>query len=109
LLRRRLAIVEKLVPQDPVALADTLDDLADALVELRRHSEAEPLRRRVVDILEAILPAHHRQLVIAANKHAVLLGDGLGWFDQAEPLLPRALAIFEKTLAPDDPTGSARG
>ncbi|HSS51740.1 MAG TPA: tetratricopeptide repeat protein, partial [Thermoanaerobaculia bacterium] len=67
-----------------------------------RLAEAEPLMRRVVEIMEANLGQSHPNGATALNNLAQLLQD-TNRLAEAEPLMRRAVEIIEASLGTDHP------
>jgi tetratricopeptide (TPR) repeat protein len=99
LMRRALAIEEKLRPDDPV-FAYRLNVLVQLLQATNRFAEAEPLMRRALAIDEQTFGPDHPDVARDLNGLAVLLQD-TNRLAAAEPLLRRALAIDEKSFGAD--------
>ena len=66
------------------------------------HSDAEPLYRRVVEILEASYGSEHPNVATALNNLAQLL-QATNRLAEAKPLMRRALAIDEASYGPGHP------
>ena len=102
LLRRSLAIDEKVHGQAHPIVAIRLSNLAELLRATNRLREAEPLIRRAVAIDEAspnpINPDAASRLIVLG----LLLRDS-GRLGEAEPFVRRALAIDEASFGPDHP------
>jgi tetratricopeptide (TPR) repeat protein len=101
LIRRSLAIEEVLNPTSSET-AIRLNNLAALLQDTNRLAEAEPLMRRVVEIMEANLSPNHPNIATALNNLAQLLR-ATNRLVEAEPLMRRALKIDEDSLGPDHP------
>ena len=102
LLRRTLAIYEKVLGPEHSKTAPSLNNLAMLLYNKGDYDGAEPLYRRALAIREKVLGPEHPDAAISLNNLAALLykkGDYAG----AEPFLRRALAIREKVLGPEHP------
>jgi tetratricopeptide (TPR) repeat protein len=93
-------------PNDPI-IAFGLNNLARFLVETNRHSEAEPLYRRALDIYEASYGPNHPNVASGLNNLANLLQE-TNRHSEAEPLYRRALAIVEASYGPNH-SGVATG
>jgi hypothetical protein len=76
--------------------------LAQLYDDQRRPTEAEPLLKRSLAILEKALGPNHPDVATALANLAQLYDDQ-GRPAEAEPLLKRSLAILEKVLGPDHP------
>ena len=84
-----------------------LNNLAQLLQATSRLSEAEPLMRRVIEILELSLGPDHPNVATSLNNLALLLQD-TNRLREAEPLMRRALAIDEQSFGPDHPNVAIR-
>jgi tetratricopeptide (TPR) repeat protein len=71
------------------------------------YSDAEPLKRRVVEIFEASYGNEHPYVAMALNNLAQLLQD-TNRLAEAEPLMRRALAIDEASYGLDHPNVAIR-
>ncbi len=140
LYRRALAIDEASLGPDHPDVAYRLNNLASLLLATNRSGEAEPLVCRALAIFETSLGSDHPDTVTARGNLAVLYTNRLAEAEpllrdgpdhpgvardlnnfavvlkamnrpgEAEPLLRRALAIFETSLGADHPaTVTARG
>lgn len=100
-LREALAIDENALGKDHLAVAANLQQLAELARQRGKWPEAEAFLRRVLLICE-LHPDQREALGRALSNLA-----GVYWrldrFDDAEPLMRRALAIDEELLGPDDP------
>jgi tetratricopeptide (TPR) repeat protein len=101
LIRRALAIEEEL-GSDPTRIAIRLNNLASLFKATNRLTEAEPLMRRVVQIMEASLGSNHPNVATALNNWATLL-QATNRLTEAEPLMRRALEIDESSFGPYHP------
>jgi tetratricopeptide (TPR) repeat protein len=99
-LRRALAISEKLRGDQDPETGTRLDNLAALLHRKGAYVAAEPLHRRALTITEKAQGAEHPDTGTRLNNLAELLR-AKGDYAAAEPLHRRALAIAEKTLGPD--------
>ena len=106
LLKRTIAIDEKVHGPDHPGLATSLNKLATLYQATGRHQAAEPLLQRTIAIDEKALGPEHPDLAGRLNNLAVLY-----WATdraaKAEPLFARALAILDKSLPPDHPALAA--
>jgi tetratricopeptide (TPR) repeat protein len=102
LVRRVLAIVERIRGLDHPDVARGLIDLATLLQDTNRLAEAEPLLRRALAIDERAYGADHPRVGSDLSHLAHLLRD-TGRLGEAEPLLRRSLAIAEQSLGPEHP------
>jgi len=102
LLRRALAIHEKLYSPEHPDTAANLNNLALLLQDRGQYDEAEPLLRRALAIHEQAPGPEHPITAQSLSNLALLLQDR-GRYDEAEPLLRRALAIHEQAPGPEHP------
>jgi CHAT domain-containing protein len=96
LLKRALAIREKLLGGEHPETAWTLAGLGELYRQQARLAEAEPVLKRALAIQEKTLGANRIEVAITLQS----LGEvyrGRGEVDRAEPMLQRALAIREQT------------
>jgi len=107
LLRRALAIDERVFGDDHSEVAVRLNNLASLLIDTNRFDEAEPLMRRALAIDKRVLGGDHPSVAIRLSNLAQLLCD-TGRLGEAEPLMRRALAIGEKALGGDHPSVAIR-
>ena len=98
---------EKFGEQDP-RLGISLLGLGNVYTEQGNYSQAEPLYRRALAILEKALGPEHPNVAASLNNLAELFRDQ-GKYVEAEPLYRRALAIWEKALGPEHPDVAAPG
>jgi tetratricopeptide (TPR) repeat protein len=80
--------------------------LAMSLRELAEWTEAEPLMRRTLDIVEKSFGPQHPKVSAALNSLALLLED-TNRLAEAEPLLRRSLAIDERSPGSQTPEVAA--
>ena len=73
-----------------------------ALYKAGRHSEAEPLLLKVLQMGEQEFGPEHKNTATLLNNLALLYA-AQGRYADAEPLYKRSLAIWEKALGPDHP------
>jgi eukaryotic-like serine/threonine-protein kinase len=101
-IRRTLALREKLLgPEDPL-VAQSLSNLALLMMNTERVAEAKPLIERAVAIREKVLGPEHPNLVWSLR----LLGEvyrAQKSYDRALAIFERCLRIQEKALGPDHP------
>jgi CHAT domain-containing protein/tetratricopeptide (TPR) repeat protein len=97
-----LTIAEELLGPDDLAVATSLNNLAELVGSQGQHSAAEPLVRRSLEIREKVLGPDHPDVAISLNSLAQLLIDQ-GQYTAAEPLHRRSLTIREKVFGPDHP------
>jgi tetratricopeptide (TPR) repeat protein len=102
LLKRALAIYEKVLGQDHPNVAICLNNLAELYDNQGKFAQAEPLYQRSLVIREKALGPDHPDVATSLNNLA-LLYKTKGQYAQAEPLYNRSLAIRVKALAPDHP------
>jgi len=122
-MRRALSIGEAILGPDHPNVATALNNLAALLQDTNRLAEAEPLMRRALAIDQQSYGAEHPNVATALNNLATLLqekwrklpacddvGQGNRKQDayatllaEAEPLMRRALAIFEASLGAGHP------
>ncbi len=93
-LQAALEEVERFRPQDP-RLATNLNNLALIYYIRGRYSEAEPLFKRSVVIMEKVVGPEHLDVATTLNNIAELY-KAKGKSAEAEPFLARAQAIREK-------------
>ena len=103
--RNALAEAEALANVTLVARAS--NNLAGLLQRINRLGEAEPLRRRALEIVEASFGKHSPIVDICLNNLATLLKD-TNRIDEADPLMRRALEIAEATFGKQHPTVAIR-
>jgi tetratricopeptide (TPR) repeat protein len=87
---------------DAQETATALNELALAYTSLKRHSEAEQLLRRAIEIDKKTLGKDHPSVATGYNNLASLLKEQ-GKYAEAESLYRRAIEIDEKVLGKDDP------
>jgi tetratricopeptide (TPR) repeat protein len=102
LLRRAVAIKERILGPDHPNVAACIGNLAHLLHATNRLDEAEPLMQRALAIDENNDGPDHANVAIRLNNLASLLQD-TNRLDEAEPLMRRALAIDEKSFGPNHP------
>jgi tetratricopeptide (TPR) repeat protein len=103
LLRRALAVWEKVLAADHPDVATGLNNLALLYKDQGKYAEAEPLYKRALAIDEKALGPDHPGVATDLNNLGALY-DYQGKYGQAEALYRRALAIWQKTLGPDHPS-----
>ena len=99
---RAVAMQEKLLGPNHLAVAVTLHNLALLYSDRGEFGKAEPLYQRVLAIWEQALGPEHPLVANALNNLANLY-NFTGDYTKAELLYLRALAIREKVLGPDHP------
>ncbi len=97
-----LVFVPSRVLAQSAAEASRLNKQAVSLYIAGKFSEAEPLFRRSLAILEKTLGPEHPSVATGLNNLGMLYHNQ-GKYAEAEPLLRRALAIREKLLGPAHP------
>jgi class 3 adenylate cyclase/Tfp pilus assembly protein PilF len=102
LLRRALALRERVLGPDHPDLATSLDNLAQLYGATGRPAEAEPLYQRALAVRERALGPDHPRFAESLGCLG-LFYLGIGRRAEAEPLIERALATYERTLGPDHP------
>jgi tetratricopeptide (TPR) repeat protein len=102
LMRRALAVHEKIfAPDDPV-VANDLNKLAQLLQDTSRLIEAEEALRRALAIDEMRFGSDEPRVATRLNNLAVLL-QSTHRFAEAEPLMRRSLAIHERSFGSEHP------
>jgi CHAT domain-containing protein/Tfp pilus assembly protein PilF len=101
LLKRALAIDERVSGPDHPEVASDLSSLALLYHVQERYPEAESLYRRALDIRERALGDHPDTALTLGNLASLMAEQGR--LDEAEPLLRRALAVTEKALGSNHP------
>jgi CHAT domain-containing protein/tetratricopeptide (TPR) repeat protein len=101
-LREALAIQEKMLGPESLAVGNYLNNLADVHVRQGRYAEAEGLLKRSLKITEKTLGPDHASTASSLGNLATLL-TYQGRAEEAEGLQRRALAITEKALGPSHP------
>ena len=100
LLKRSLAIYEKVLgPADP-DLSASLDNLARVYQDEGRYGEAEPFYKRSLAIRQKALGREHPEVAKSLNNLAVIYAKQ-GRYREAEPLYKRSLMIRERTASSD--------
>jgi tetratricopeptide (TPR) repeat protein len=107
LLRRALAIDEKVFGPDHPNVVRELNNFATLLQDTNRLVEAEPLMRRALAINEKSFGPDDPNVALCLNNLATLL-QSTDRKDEAEPLIRRALAIDEKNFGSDQPNVAVR-
>jgi len=102
LLRRSLAISEKVLGPEAPDVATSLNNLALLYRAQGQYEKAAPLHERALAIWEQALGPEHPHVATSLNNLAGLY-DNQGQYGKAEPLYERALAIREKALGPEHP------
>jgi tetratricopeptide (TPR) repeat protein len=105
LMRRALAIGEKIFGTEHPKVAIRLSNLAALLQSTNRLSEAEPLMRRALEIDEKSFGTEHPNVAISLNNLAHLL-QATNRLSEAEPLMRRVVTIFESSLGEDHPNSA---
>lgn len=99
---RAIAIMEKAVGLDSVAIAPELNNLAALYQRQQRYAEAEPLFKRALSLSEKQLPPNHPDLGRALNNLATNY-EKQDRHAESEALTRRALALYEKAAGPESP------
>ena len=102
LLKRALAIREKVLDREHPDVATSLNDLAELYDNQGQYAKAEPLYQRALGIREKALEPEHADVATSLNNLAGLYRSQ-GQYAEAGPLYMRALAIREKALGPEHP------
>jgi len=102
LLRRALAIKEKILGKQHPDTAISLNNLAGLLESKGDYSKAEPLYKRALAIRKKVLGKEHPLTAQSMNNLAAL-HYAKGDYDSPEPLYKRALFIYEKLLGKEHP------
>jgi tetratricopeptide (TPR) repeat protein/predicted Ser/Thr protein kinase len=92
LTERAIALLEHNGGGETTAVANKLYNLALTYDMLRREQDVERLMRRALAIHERVLDADHPSIVMELDQLGTALVD-LGRFDEAEPVLQRALPL----------------
>jgi CHAT domain-containing protein/Tfp pilus assembly protein PilF len=100
--KRALAIMEKVVGLDSVAISFELNNLAALYQRQQRYAEAEPLFKRALELSEKQLPANHPDIGRALNNLATNY-EKQDRHAESEALTRRALALYEKAAGPESP------
>ncbi len=101
-LREALAIQEKVLGPESIAVGSYLGNLAEVHTRQGRYAEAETLMRRALQITERALGPDHADTATRLGNLATLL-TYQGRADEAEGLQRRALSITEKALGARHP------
>ncbi|MGD9683550.1 MAG: tetratricopeptide repeat protein [Candidatus Obscuribacterales bacterium] len=101
LLRRVLAIQERLLPADSLETARTLSNLSECLRQQGKLEEAEKLIRRSLPIVEKQLGSDDLAASVVLNNLSMILLDQCR-YDEAEELMKRSLAIRQTRLGAED-------
>lgn len=99
-LRRALAMRLELIDEDPLAVAESRNDLGEVLVALGRFEEAEGEYRQALTVRQARLGDEHPQVAETLHNLATVL-ERRGAFGAAETELRRILEIRRGVLGPD--------
>jgi tetratricopeptide (TPR) repeat protein len=95
-----LQLAERFGPDDG-RLTISLNNLAEFYQNEGKYTEAEPLRKRALALMEKILGPEH-PLVVQGLYSLATLYWAQGKYADAEPLSKKSLAIVEKVLGPDN-------
>jgi CHAT domain-containing protein/Tfp pilus assembly protein PilF len=102
LLKRSLAIREKILGTDHPDVASSLNNLGLLYIRQGQYAQAEPLLKRSLTIDEKVVGPDHPDVATSLNNLAGLY-DHQGQYAQAEPLYKRSLVIRGKALGPNHP------
>ena len=83
-------------------MATGLNNLAELLRAQGKYSEAEPLYRRSLQIIEKAFGPNNANVATALNNLAMIY-HAQGKYTEAEPQFKRSLEIYEKVLGPEHP------
>lgn len=97
---RALALAPHVFDND-LDTASILNRIANAYCDMGRHSQAEQLYQRSLDLREASLGPDHLEVAHSLNNLAFLYG-AMGQYPKAEPLYQRCLKVKEASLGPDN-------
>lgn len=100
-LKVALANAEKFGPKD-LRLASTLNRLAQVYHDQGKYTQAEPLYRRSLTLVEKALGSSHPDVAANLNNLATLYRDE-GRYDRAEALYKQSLGIVRKALGRESP------
>jgi Tfp pilus assembly protein PilF len=100
--RQAIAIFQKTLGPEHLAVADSLYDLANLYNDQGKYAEAEPLYLRVIPIWKRVLGPDHPDLANALHNLA-LISQSLGRYAEAESFFRQALEVSVKSLNPEDP------
>ena len=90
------------LPEDNPRLATSLNNLAALYDTVGRYTDAEPLYRQALDLMEKTLGPRDPNVATALNNLAELYR-AQGLYQQAEALHSRSLGIRESSLGPGHP------
>ena len=104
-LERALTLRRALEPSDPLAVAESLNNLALPLREAGEYERAESGLREAMEIQRSALPSGNLDPVVFAATLSNLASflDYRGRAGEALPLFEEALSIKRKALPPDSP------
>ena len=105
LLKRALAIKERLLRADNLEVATSADNLEVAYAEAGEYSEAEPLATRALATREKLEPGSLDAALSLNNLGLIFKHEGR--YLDAEQLYRRSLTVRVKLLGPDHPLVSA--
>ncbi|MCI1185890.1 tetratricopeptide repeat protein [Hymenobacter sp. DH14] len=103
LLRRALAITEKISGPEHPSVAVGLSNLALLLQDTNQLAEADSLLRRALAIDETVFGPEHPNVATGLSNLAMLL-KATNRIAEAEPLMRRALAIKETSFGSEHPS-----
>ena len=85
-----------------IQYANALENVAILYYKMGLYTEAEPLYKRALSILEKNFGPDHPDVAMSLNNLAILYSTQAR-YTEAESLYKRALSIYEKTLDPNHP------
>ena len=100
--QQRHALAEATALEKPPLVGWASNELAQLLQRTNRIEEAEPLRRRALEIAETAFGEQHPNVATSLNNLATLL-HSTNRNEEAEPLMRRALEIAETTFGKQHP------
>ncbi len=101
-IQRALEVREKVLGQDDVEVATTLDTVAFFYYSMGDYARCESLLKRALDIKEKKLEASHPDIAQTLNSFGLVLSDK-GDYTKAVTFYQRALQIREKSLGANHP------
>jgi CHAT domain-containing protein/Tfp pilus assembly protein PilF len=102
LLKRALAIVEKVLEPNHRFIVAALINLSEVHIERGNYVAAEPLLNRAIEMIEKMAGPDDPELAKPLTQLAAIYGEK-GDYTRAVTQLERALRIKEKVLGPNDP------
>jgi tetratricopeptide (TPR) repeat protein len=100
--KRSLAIKEKALDPNHIAVATSLNNLGKLYTKQHRYAEAEPLYKRSLAINEKALGPNDPAVATSLNNWAELYS-AQSRYAEAEPMYKRSLAINEKVYGTNHP------